>query len=73
MCAVFSTMGQTDETRPDSALTVEATPSSDIAGLIVGEGGASSRNTSRHDGVREGNGGLQLDQCNVITAEETRV
>lgn len=31
---------------------------------------ASSRETSSHDGVREGDGGLQLDQGNVITAEE---
>lgn len=30
----------------------------------------SSWDTSSHDGVREGDGGLQLDQGNVIAAEE---
>lgn len=31
----------------------------------------SSGETSSHDGVREGDGRLQLDQGNVVAAEET--
>lgn len=53
-----------------AALTIDATPSGDVAGLVVREDEASSRDTSSHNGVREGDGGLQLDQGNVITAEE---
>lgn len=55
----------------DCALTVEATPSSDVAGRVMGEDEASSRETSSHDGVREGDRGHQLDQGNVITGEGT--
>lgn len=33
---------------------------------------ARSWETSSHDGVGEGDGGLQLDQGNVVTAEEAR-
>lgn len=62
-------MSQTEER--DWALTIEATPSSDVAGLIMGKDEASSGETSSHDGIREGNRGLQLDQGNVITGEET--
>lgn len=55
----------------DCALTVKAAPSGDVAGVVMGEGGAGRRDTGGHYGVREGDGGLQLDQGNVITAEET--
>lgn len=51
----------------DCALTIEATPSSDVAGLVVGEDESSSGQTSSRDGVREDDRGLQLDQGNVIT------
>lgn len=54
------------------ALTVDATPSSDVAGLVMGQDEAGSGETSSHDGVSESDGGLQLDQGNVITGEETR-
>jgi len=57
----------------DGALTVDAAPSSDVAGLVVGEEEASSGETSSHDAVGEGDGGLQLDQGDVITGEETNV
>lgn len=53
----------------DWALTVEASPSSDVAGIVMREDEASSRETSSHDGVREGDGGLKLDQGNVITGD----
>lgn len=51
-------------------LTVEATPPSDVAGLVVREDDSSSRKTSSHDAVGEGDGGLQLDQGDVITADQ---
>ena len=50
-------------------LTLHASPSGDIAGIIVGEEEASLGETSSHDGVGEGDRGSQLDQCNVITGE----
>lgn len=51
-------------------LTVEATPSSDVAGLIVGQNETRLRNTSSHDGVSEGDRRLQFDQGDVITVED---
>lgn len=53
-------------------LTVEASPSSDEAGLVVGEEDVGSGDASRHDGVGEGDGGLQLDQGDVVTVEVAR-
>lgn len=53
------------------ALTVDATPSGDVAGLVVGEEEAGNRETCSHDGVREGDGRLQLDQGDVIAGKET--
>lgn len=50
-------------------LTGDATPSSDKAGLIVGEDKVVRRETSGLDGVREGDRRLQLDQGNVVTVE----
>lgn len=54
-------------------LTIEATPAGDIAGLVVWKDEVSSRKTSSHDGVREGDGRLQLDQGDVVAAEDTGV
>lgn len=54
-------------------LTVEATPAGDVAGLVVWKDEVSSRETSSHDGIREGDGRLQLDQGDVVAAEDTGV
>lgn len=53
------------------ALTVEATPPSDVTRVVVSEDGVSSRDTSSTDAVAEGDGGRHLDQGDVITAKET--
>lgn len=53
-------------------LTDGASPASDIAGLIVGQDEASLGKTGSHDGVSEGDGSLQFDKGNVITAEDTQ-
>jgi len=37
----------------------------------MGEGEASSRQAGSHDAVRGGHRGLQLDQGDVVTGEET--
>lgn len=49
-------------------LTGESTPAGDIAGSSVGEDNAPVWEAGGHDGVREDDGGGQLDQGNVITA-----
>lgn len=56
-----------------TGLTVEATPAGDVAGLVVWKDEVSSRETSSHDGVGEGDGRLQLDQGDVVAAEDTGV
>lgn len=52
------------------ALTEQATPSSDVAGFIIGEHKSGLGKTRSRDGVREVNGRLELDQGDVITGQE---
>ena len=49
-------------------LTRESTPAGDIAGCTVGQHDAPVWEAGGHDGVREGDGGRQFDQGNVVTA-----
>lgn len=52
------------------ALTEQASPPSDVAGFIIGEHKFGLGKTRSHDGIREVNGGLELDQGDVITGQE---
>ena len=53
----------------EERLTGDASPAGDVAGLVVGQQEAGLRKTGGHDGVREGDGGLQLDQGDVVAGE----
>ena len=48
-------------------LTPQASPASDVTGGVVVEDVSILGQTGGHDGVRGSDGGLQLDQGNVIT------
>ena len=50
-------------------LTGESTPAADVAGSAVGQDHAPGREAGGHDGVREGDGGRQLDKGDVVTAK----
>lgn len=51
-------------------LTIEVTPAGDVARFVVWKDEVGGRETGSPDGVREGDGRLQLDQGNVVPAEE---
>lgn len=51
------------------SLTGESTPAGDVAGGAVGKDDAPVWDAGGRDCVREGDGGRQLDQGNVVTAK----
>jgi len=48
-------------------LTGKSPPAGDVAGSAVRQDGAGGRQAGGHDGVREGDGGGELDQGDVVT------
>lgn len=55
-----------------SRLTVQPAPSSDVAGVEVGQHSFSRRDTSQLHMVRQRHRLRQLDQGNIITARKTK-